>query len=92
MTEKKICNLSYTSGNNLNNIKTPLVNIEGKRKASKFLLCTKKLNSLENINQSNIFSKGLKVFARILFLFCRIEDCEKYGYQTNSVILKTKGV
>ena len=50
MTEKKICNLSYTSGNNLNNIKTPLVNIEGKRMESKFLLCIKKLKSFENVN------------------------------------------
>ena len=65
MTEKKICNLSYTSGNNLNNIKTPLVNIEGKRMESKFLLCIKKLNSLENVNQSNIFLKWLELFARI---------------------------
>ena len=51
MTEKKICNLSYTSGNNLNNIKTPLVNIEGKRMESKFLLCIKKLKSFENIEK-----------------------------------------
>ena len=50
MTEKKICNLSYTAGNNLNNIKTPLVNIEGKRMESKFLLRIKKHNSFENVN------------------------------------------
>ena len=31
MTEKKICNLSYTSGNNLKSIKPALVNIEGKK-------------------------------------------------------------
>ena len=44
MTEKKICNLSYTSGNNLNNIKTPLVNIEGKRMESEFLWTNQKLD------------------------------------------------
>ena len=43
MTEKKICNLSYTSGNNLNNIKTPVVNIEGKRMESKFVYVLKNL-------------------------------------------------
>ena len=50
MTEKKICNLSYTSGNNLNNIKTPLVNIEGKRITSKYfaLLYTEKDNLHEH--------------------------------------------
>ena len=38
MTEKKICNLSYTSGNNLNDMKTPLVNIEGEGSGSKLLV------------------------------------------------------
>ena len=57
MTEKKICNLSYTSGNNLNNIKTPLVNIEGKRMESKLLLYAQKLNSFENVNDSYAFLK-----------------------------------
>ena len=44
MTEKKICNLSFTSGNNLNNIKTALINIEGKRMESEFLWTNQKLN------------------------------------------------
>ena len=55
MTEKKICNLSYTSGYNLKNIKTALINIEGKIMESEFLWTNQKLNLHEIFSRLKIF-------------------------------------
>ena len=62
MTEKKICNLSYTSGNNLRNIKTALINIEGKRMESEFSWSNQKLNLHEMFHDWKFFMKNILLY------------------------------